>query len=525
MNLNSRAWRLNNLYAIKDDKGNICHFTPNEAQRHYYKRQHFCNHILKARKLGFSTYNMIDAIDAMIFIPGTTIGVIDYSLPDAKKKLNMIRVAYENMDNERLHGEEIAAIGRAIKNRVSMQFSATEIKMSNGSTAYAGTSLRGDTPTRLYISELGKTAIFAPIKAEEIRSGALNALTPGNLITIESTHEGGRFGMHYELLKASIDNDPDRLSEIDFRFHFYPWWLDSRYTLDDDYPLRDKIVDYFAKLEPQLPEFCARHGFDYVPLTHGQKRWYDAKENQQKHGMKKEFPSLPGEAFEAASNNAIYATLMMDVRAENRLLEFTPNPSRPLYTFWDLGVSDFTSIWLIQLDGPRVLWLNRYEMNGQSGGHYADVMLQWEAHYGRKIAKHFLPHDAAIRDKFSAKTYVHSLQEAGLNNIVVVPRTPDRWHGINQVRDLLPNSYFHKITDVERVHNGQVHPSGFACLEGYSRATSRDGLLIMENPVHDHFSHTADAARTFGEAFRLGMIDPMATTTETQKTKIKIIRR
>ena len=81
MNLSSRAWRLQNLYTIKDSKGRLVKCTPNPAQRHFYGRQHYCNHILKARKLGFSTWNMMDALDAMLHVPGTTVGVIDYSLP------------------------------------------------------------------------------------------------------------------------------------------------------------------------------------------------------------------------------------------------------------------------------------------------------------------------------------------------------------------------------------------------------------------------------------------------------------
>ena len=440
MNLSSRAWRLQNLYTIKDSKGRLVKFTPNYGQRHYYGRQHFCNHILKARKLGFSTWNMMDALDAMLHVPGTTVGVIDYSLPDAKKKLNMIRIAYENLASDLNHGPQIAALGRALQKKCHMNFAMTEIKFSNGSGAYAGTSLRGDTPTRLYISELGKTSIFAPAKAEEIRSGALNAITPGNLVTIESTHEGGKLGLHYELLAEAMANDPAKLSPIDFRFHFYPWFLDPVYQIHDGEPLRGKTIEYFAKIDPQLPEFCARHGFDFRPLTHAQKRWYCAKEKQQKHAMFKEFPTLPGEAFQAASDTAIYGTRIMDVHAENRLTDFAPNPSRPHYTFWDIGESDFTAIWLIQLDGPRVLWLNWYENAGLPGGHYADRMREWESHYNRPIHAHFLPHDAATRDKFSAKTYVTSLQEAGLKNIIVVPRTPDKWHGINHLRDLLPNS-------------------------------------------------------------------------------------
>lgn len=521
MNLTSRAWRLSHLYAIKPADGPIEQFTPNEAQKHYYNRLHTCNHILKARKLGFSTFNMIDAADAMLFYPGTEVGVIDYALDDAKKKLAMIRIAYENLDNPNIHPPEQAAWGAAFKRSVRMKFSKTLIEFSNGSSAYCGTSLRGTTPQRLYISELGKTSIFAPIKAKEIKEGALNALTPGNLIVIESTHEGGKFGLHYELLQTAMENDDSQLSPVDFRFHFFPWWLDDRYVIHGTRPLRPEIARYFVELEPHRKAFCAQHGFAYRPLTEPQMRWYDSKEATQRHGMKKEFPSLPGEAFEAPNDNAIYGTFMADVRAAGRVLDFEPDPYRPLYSFWDLGVSDFTVIWLVQFSGPQVMWCNWYENSGEPGGHYVHKIRQWESHYRRPIDRHFVPHDAAIRDKFSATTYKDQLALAGLQNIVIVPRTPDKWNGINEIRRLLPNSYFHKtFCDTAREKDGQKYPSGVACLEGYQRRISRDGMTIQEEPWHNQFSHTADAARTMGEAHLLGMI-PM----DSAPPKLPIVRK
>lgn len=529
MNIASRAWRLCHLYAIKPADGPIEQFTPNDSQRHYYNRQHTCNHILKARKLGFSTFNMIDATDAMLFYPGTEVGVIDYALDDAKKKLAMIKVAYENLDNPNIHPPEQAAWGAAFKRTVRMKYSKTLIEFSNGSSAYCGTSLRGTTPQRLYISELGKTSIFAPIKAKEIREGALNALTPGNLITIESTHEGGKFGLHYEMLKTAMSNDDKNLSSIEFRLHFYPWWLDDRYVINDTRALRPEIERYFEELEPHRIALCEQMGFPSTPLTHAQKRWYDSKEATQRHGMKKEFPSLPGEAFEAPNSNAIYGPYMSDARAAGRVLDFNPDPYRPLHTFWDLGVSDYTAIWLIQFQGPRVMWCNWYENAGEPGGHYVDKIRRWEEFYRRPINRHFVPHDAAIRDKFSATTYADQLKKAGLQNVVIVPRTPDKWNGINEIRRLLPNSYFHKtFCDTPRSKDGEEFPSGVACLEGYQRRIARDGMTIQEEPWHNQFSHTSDAARTMGEAHLLGMI-PMEAESLTPAAptirKINIRRR
>lgn len=527
--LSSRAWRLCHLYAIKPDTGPIEEFHPNDAQKHYYNRLHARNHILKARKLGFSTFNMMDAADAMLFHKDTEVGIIDYSLPDAKKKLKMIKVAYENLDNPEIHTPEQAEWGKAFKRSIRIKSSNdSTIELSNGSSAYCGTALRGTTPQRLYISELGKTSIFAPIKAKEIKDGAFNAVTPGNLITVESTHEGGKFGMHYELLKTCMANDDANLATIDFRFHFFPWWLDPRYVLPITRPLRPEIVKYFAELEPDRLAFCAQHNFAPTPLRPEQMFWYDATESIQKHSMKKEFPSLPGEAFEAPNDTAIYGTQMADARAAGRILDFEPDPYRPLFSFWDIGVSDFTSLWLVQFSGPRVSFCNWYENSGEPGGHYADVIRRWEAHYRRPITRHYLPHDAAIRDKFSATTYADSLKIAGLQNIVIVPRTPDKWNGINEVRRLLPNAYFHKTyCDSPRSKNGEEFPSGVACLEGYQRRLSRDGMTIQEEPWHNQFSHTADAARTLGEAHLLGMIPMDANVHANTPTvrKINIRRR
>lgn len=508
MKLTSRAWRISNLYAIKDAYSQTVKFRPNSAQRHYYNRQHTCNHILKARKLGFSTFNMIDACDAMIFSPGTEVGIIDNTLPDAKKKLSMIRFAIEHLDDAKIHGPEQARIGAQIKRSLNMRASATEIHLANGSSAYCGTSLRGSTPTRLYISELGKTSIKAPIKATEIRDGALNAVVPGNLISIESTHEGGKFGLHYELLQIAIANDPSTIDPVSFKFHFYPWWLDERYTLPGDAPLRPAIIEYFTRIEPQRKAFCERHDFPYKPLTHGQKLWYDGKEKVQKHAIFKEFPSLPGEAFEAPGEGAIYGSYFYDLRAANRITDFAINPNRPIFTFWDIGMSDATSIWAIQPDGRDWLWFDWIEDNGHGIGHYANILRGWEAKYNMRFHTHFLPHDAAIRDRFSAKTYVQNLADMGINNVTIVPRTTDIWHGINSVREILPNSYFHKTNcDTERRVDGKDLPSGVACLEGYHKRVSNDGITIQDVPVHDVFSHSADAARTFGDAHRLGMID------------------
>lgn len=497
--LGCTAWRLCHLYTIRDKAGRLVAFCPNAAQRRFFNGEHTYNHILKARQMGFSTFINLENLDAMLFCENTRCGIVDNTIDDAKRKLEMIKLAYDNLDNAEIH-PDTWEVGRLIKEAVPMVATKTEIRFGNGSGIYCSSSLRGGTLQRLHISELGKTAFFTPSKAEEIRSAALNTIAPGMIINIESTHEGGRVGLHYAMLRRAMDLVGRDLTPIDPKFHFYPWHLMSEYCLEPGVgvKLRGEIRDYFAKLE-------AEHG---IKLSEGQMLWYDRKSNQQGFAMLKEFPSTPGEAFAALVEGAIYGEAMATLRALGRVTVVPPDSCAPMYTAWDIGVSDYTAIWLVQPVGREFLWLAHYEANGKPASHYAEIVRGWESRLGRRVATHLLPHDAANRERGSAQSYVDLLAQCGMRNVVVVPRTRDVWRSIANVRKILPASWFDKdLCDCERVDDmGEPLPSGVGCLEAYHTKRVQTTGIYADVPCHDSASHTADAARTFADAWALGLL-------------------
>jgi len=500
----SRAWRLNNLYTIRDSDGVLRPFRPNLPQRIFYSRRHYCNFILKARKLGFSTFLEIENLDALITSPGLSAGIIDYKLEDAKSKLDMLLLSWDHLDNGDLH-PDTWRLGSLLKRAITIQRSAQRAEFSHDSVIQCSTSLRGATPNRLHISELGKTSIWAPIKAREILNGAFNAITPGNVVDSESTHEGGKIGVNYGLARTAMRNDDANLTPIDFRFHFFAWWQDERYTLQGDLPLRPSIVDYFARL-------TAETGIAY---SRAQMLWYDRKQLIQGHGMKKEYPSTPGESFEAISEGSIYGKHLADLRAAGRIAEFGAEASLPLFTCNDIGHSDYASTWLIQPVGRAVLVLDWYERAGATPSLMADHYRRWEDKWARPIARHFLPHDAASKGPIGV-SYVQELHRAGITNTTVVPRVPDVWLGIGYCKDVLPHCWFHRTNcDTSRARDGgpydnqgDEYPSGVACLEGYHVDVT--AATLRESPEHDQFSHSADGFRTFGEAWHRGLVHAAA---------------
>lgn len=228
----------------------------------------------------------------------------------------------------------------------------------------------------------------------------------------------------------------------------------------------------------------------------------------------------------AEVSGSIYGRQMSSLRIAGRIKDFVADQNVPFFTFWDVGQSDFTAIWLLQLVGRDICAVDYYCMNGRPASHYADHVMGWEKKYGRPVSASYLPHDAEARVGGSGKSWRDLLLEAGLINTRIVSRTPDVWLGINELRTLLPRFYIHQgACGNGWVMDSTEMPSGIDCLDFYhSREQSTNGI-IHDEPVHDQYSHGASALRTFAEAYRLGMIEGTSSTAkETRNRPIRVLR-
>ena len=139
-----------------------------------------------------------------------------------------------------------------------------------------------------------------------------------------------------------------------------------------------------------------------------------------------------------------------------------------------------------------------------------------------------MPHDANARDKGTGKTYVSTAQDAGLDHIRVVHRTPDIWLGINQLRAMLPRCYVHAVNCTQTFEDKELDltiPSGLDCLDNYHKKVETTSGVICEVPVHDRYSHGASALRTMSEASRLGMLEGTSYTAQQNRdTPVRVLR-
>src|SRR4029450_3799220 len=102
----------------------------------------------------------------------------------------------------------------------------------------------------------------------------------------------------------------------------------------------------------------------------------------------------------------------------------------------------------------------------------------------------------------SGKTFLNELNEVGLRNCKVVPRTHDIWIGINRLRQILPRFTF-RIPACERGLEGLCnYPTG--------RTTSTG--IAVDDPVHDWSSHAASALKVIAEAEAASMLSSAGST-------------
>lgn len=470
--LGDKDWRMSSgvLYRIVDKRGRIVPFIPNEAQAHFMANRHVKNVVLKSRQRGFTTFFTIDKVDDAIFSRNKAFGIIAQDQETAIEIFERkVRFLYDQLP---------AWLKELIPCKTER---AGEMKFDNGCSLSVDTSFRSATLQSLLITEYGKVCATNPHKAREIRTGALNTVAPDCQVDIESTAEGSS-GHFFELCQEGIANVQmgKALSNMDYKFHFYPWFTDDTCQLDDTFALSAEVKEYFGKLA--LDEFIQKN-YPGVQFSERQMRWYQKKWREQGSDMAREYPSTPAEAFQMAIQGAYYERELGTARQQRRICKVEYDTRLPVFTAWDLGGAgggDDTAIWFFQKYGKELRLIDFWEGSGYSMVEIVRMAVREKPYH---YDTHFLPHDAEVHEYTTGKTRIATLREMGLKCLVA--RRISIADGINEVRNVFPRCYF----DEAKCSKGLNH------LGCYSRAFDQKNGRFRDHPKHDVHSNAADAFR------------------------------
>ena len=245
-----------------------------------------------------------------------------------------------------------------------------------------------------------------------------------------------------------------------------PNWYTSLLTIEDTYKMKDgKIVPVIS--QEDIQEIRAR---GQTPEEIIRQEYYCD--------------------FNAPVSGTYYSEQLDQLMGRGYIRKLPYNPKLRTYTGWDFGFNDATSVWWLQVDLT-------------TGMVYAIDYQEWIStplpnicnEVNRKpysVHKHIAPHDVLVNNesgltKFDV-AYSNGIKFSYLaDSVSKKARKPPLLDGIEQVRLLLPRMMFCEDNATE----------GLECLRNYKRKYDPEIGAYSRTPVHDKYSHGADALRAF----------------------------
>ena len=179
-----------------------------------------------------------------------------------------------------------------------------------------------------------------------------------------------------------------------------------------------------------------------------------------------------------ASSTTYYGQILKELEKNHGIGQHEYNRKMPVYSVWDLGMSDSTAITFFQYYNKRVRIIDYYETNNIGSKAIVNFVLGKPYVY----TWHFLPHDGAVRDS-DAIQRVEKIREYGLLNSSVLKReSVDA--GIERAAEWLPKTDINQILTLDLLRKLYLYKRKFNPLTG-------DYL----GPEHNSASHAADTIR------------------------------
>jgi phage terminase large subunit len=179
-------------------------------------------------------------------------------------------------------------------------------------------------------------------------------------------------------------------------------------------------------------------------------------------------------------DGAIFAKEMQQAEKDGRICRVPYDATKPVHAIFDLGWSDSTAIWFLQFVGMETRLIRYIEDSQKTISYYLATMQT----YGYVYDKIWLPHDAENKTLAAAGRSIDDIVRAAGYKTEIMPRVPIL-DSINAARTIFPNCYF------DREHTAD----GLACLRHYRYEVDPETGQFSRNPLHDHYSHGADAFR------------------------------
>lgn len=176
---------------------------------------------------------------------------------------------------------------------------------------------------------------------------------------------------------------------------------------------------------------------------------------------------------------AYYARDLLIAKDSGRITSLVRDELMPVRTYWDIGFSDATAIWVVQFIKDKVRVIDHYEAVRQPLSQH----LTWMKDQGYANAEIVLPHDGSRSDAITGIRFEDHILNAGFQ----VRTIPNQGKGaalkrVEATRNMFPHIWF----------DGEKCEAGLECLGAYHERYDEKRMTGL-GPEHDWSSHSSDA--------------------------------
>lgn len=179
-----------------------------------------------------------------------------------------------------------------------------------------------------------------------------------------------------------------------------------------------------------------------------------------------------------AVEGAIYAKEVAEAMSDQRIVRLPYDPRLKVHTVWDLGWNDSMAIILVQKVRSELRIIEYIEDSHKTLDWYAAELNSKRYNWGTD----WLPHDGDVKEFRTGKSAKQILQRFN-RKVRITPKIGVE-DGIKMARMTFGQCFFDKVNAEKLVE----------CLKRYRRSVNTKTNEPMK-PVHDEFSHGADAFR------------------------------
>jgi phage terminase large subunit len=182
-------------------------------------------------------------------------------------------------------------------------------------------------------------------------------------------------------------------------------------------------------------------------------------------------------------DGAIFAKEMTRAEQDGRITNVPYDASKPVLAVFDIGWADSTAIWFVQFIGMETRLIRYLEVNQTT---ISEILSKMQT-FGYVYDTLYLPHDAQNRTLAANGRSIEEIVRAAGYNVRIIDRVAIA-DSINAARTVFSACYFDK----------NLCEVGLNCLRHYRYDVDPVTKAFSQKPLHDQYSHGADAFRYIG---------------------------